>query len=522
MLKIVSLLLAGACLALGATPAFADWTTTIEPVADGRGNAAILLGEADEGRWIQLWCRGQERRLAILVNDGQNDEPGGVTATFRFAADTGSSWSSVGDFYRHADSWLGFSYRNLADFEGIVRDIIYADGNIAATIDSSEGFDDDVNVVASAKGSTKAGREFATFCFGAVPASPFSETTPVDVAPELEAATGLPEQRPAAGQAAWVYATAADPNGGTEASLVADLDQGGYLYAYCDGQKQPSLAFVSRNRQTFPDTGTDQGLRVYVLVDGQETIAAGEYFSLDADTQGILFGDVGAIESLMHRVGDAQGDVAVMLDRTSSPPMTTRWPAINLDGLQQGAAQFIAHCWGSATPAAAVPAQPAIQPAQPAPQPAQPVMPAQPVTGGVWQTADLSGDTSSRYTVEMTASAENADATLRFACAPATALMTVGIFDRRGFAGDGAYEVTATIDQRTWTLARTTPERASDGRPGVVSSDAQVLDMIDQLSVAKQTVRIDLVHAMGAKKSYRFNANGSINPATDAYFGCRP
>lgn len=505
------LALAGLCFVLGASPALAEWTTTIEAVPDGQGDAVIMNGEADGGQWIQLWCRGDQRRLSILVNDGLNDDPGGVTATVEFAADTGSTWQSEADFYRHEVNWLGLSYRNIDDLPRIVDDIIGAQGNIAISI-LPEAENPGIYMTASATGSTKAGRAFAAFCFKATPAAA------PQAAPAAEPAPLTTEAMPS-GTAAWQFATAADPNGGTEASLVADLDQGGYLYAYCDGRQQPELAFVSRNPQTFPYSANDIGFSVSVQVDGQETVADGEYFSLDAETQGILFNNVAVLPTLIRQMATAQGDVAIMLSRTNDP-LTTRWPAINLDGLQQGAAQFIGHCFGAGAPAVATPAQPTTQPEQPTPQPAQPAAPTEAAASGLWTFANVSADASARYTSEMTVPAENADATLRFACAPATGLMTVGIFDRRGFAGDGAYEMTVDIDGAPTTLARTTPERSADGVSGVVSSDPWVLGIIDQLSVTKQVVRVDLVHAMGARKSYRFNATGSTGPATDMYFSC--
>lgn len=487
---------------IAALPASAAWTTTLEPINDGKGDAVIMLGEADSGRWFQLWCRGEERRLAILVNDGQNDDPTGASAGVEFAADTGSRWSSQADFYRHEANWLGLAYRNIGDLEAIVNDIIKADGNITAVILSGDGnHANDINISASAKGSTKAGKDFADKCFGVTPA-----VTPPTVAPPVHSTTNA---------AAWTFESGADPNGGTEVSLIADLDQGGYLYAYCDGTKSASLAFVSYNPQAFHYTQADTGLSVSVQVDGQETVADGEYFVLEDKTQGILFTNFDVLETLIRQIGGAQGDVAMMLSRTNDP-LTTRWPAMNLNGLQPGAAQFIEHCWG-ATPVA-TPVKPT-NPDNALTTPDKPETPAAPTVGGNWQFVNLTDDPA--FKVEMTAPADNADATLRFACNRDTGTMTLAIYDRRGFAGDGAYEMTVSVDSDTWTTARTMPVRGADGTAGVISTDRQVLSMADQLSVPKTQMRVDLVHAMGAKKSYRFSASGSERPATDLYFGCK-
>jgi hypothetical protein len=504
------LALAGLCILLGASPVSADWTTTIGPVGDGQGDAAVMNGQADGGQWVQLWCRGDQQRIAILVNDGQNDDPSGVTATVEFAADTGSTWRSEADFYRHDDGWLGLSYRNIGELESIVDDIINAQGNIAVAIlptESAEG----IYMTANAVGSTKAGREFAAFCFNATPAAapqaaPFADPAPL-----------TPDAMPS-GTAAWEYATAPDPNGGTEASLVADLDQGGYLYAYCDGRQQAELAFVSQNPQTFPYTRDDTGLQVAVQIDGQETLASGEFFSLDAGTQGILFNNRAVLQRLIGQMAGAQGDVAMMLSRTNDP-LTTRWPAVNLNGLQQGAAQFIGHCWGNGAPAVAVPSQPvAPQPVQePAPQVAQPATPA-PADNGNWVFTALNDDPE--FKVEMTVPADNADAAARFACNQQSGTRSITIYDGRGFAGDGTYAVTASVDDDTWTLAPTRPVQAADGTRGVMTTDPQILSLADQLSVPKREMRIELVHAGGARKTYRFTATGSERPATDLYFGC--
>jgi hypothetical protein len=170
MVKSFSPAVAGLCIALFASPAFAAWETTIGPVGDGGGDVAVMNGEADAGRWIQLWCRGDQRRIAILVEDGQNDDPAGLTATIEIAPDTGGTWRSVGDFYRHDNGWLGLSYRNLADMAAIVEDIIGADSQIAAQIIVPDG-GAPIAIAADARGSTKAGRTFAEHCFGAIPAA---------------------------------------------------------------------------------------------------------------------------------------------------------------------------------------------------------------------------------------------------------------------------------------------------------------------------------------------------------------
>jgi hypothetical protein len=471
------------------------WTTTIEPIGDGQGNAAIMVGEADEGRWIQLWCRGDQRRLSILVNDGLNDDPSGVTATVEFAADTGSTWRSEADFYRHDPNWLGLSYRNIGDLERIVQDIIGAQGNISVSImptDTNPG----VFMTASAQGSTKAGRAFAAFCFGAGQVAQPAVAAPAQPSPG------------AAGAAAWTYATSPDPEGGTGGALMGDLGQGGYFFGYCDGRGEPSLAIVSYDSATFPYRQGDAGLSITLQVDGQDTTATGEFFAPDANSQAIMFNDSRVLERLFGQVAAAQSDVAFLIHRPSDG-MTTRWPAANLRGLSENAAQLVAHCGAQPTPVVSTPSQPA-----------QPAAPASPVSAGVWVTTDLSGNTSGPYSATMTASAENADATLRIGCDPARGLLTLGISDRRGLAGDGAYDVTVSIDGQVVSLQRTAPERAADGTAWVVSTDAGVLGLVDQLSVAKQVVQVELLHAMGARRSYRFNGADSVGPATDMYFRC--
>ena len=509
MKHVMRLAFAGLCLTLGSGPALADWTMSFADDPDGRGRPAILLGEAEDGRWLQFWCRGDERRIAILVNDGQNDDPSGVSATLEISPDTGATWSSPADFYRHDANWLGLSYRNIADMRGMLDDIIEAQGNIGIVIGGG-GDAPDIYMSATAKGSTAAGRQFAAACFAATPSA----------APAAPAVVEPPSLPAAGGTAAWFFEAAPDPNGGTEVTLVADLDQGGYFYAYCDARQQPSLAFVSRNPSTFPYARGDANLRIIVQVDGSDTAAAGEYFSLDAETQGILFNDFSVLERLIRQVGAAQSSVAMQLERASDN-MVTRWPALNLNGLQQGAAQFVAHCWGQPAPAVSTPA-PAPVPVTPTPAPApvQPATPAAPAVQSDWVVAHLPA--SSRFTLQMAPPADNADATLRIACNPKESLRTIGIFDRRGFAGDGTYEMTVTIvdDGRSWTLASTRPERSDDGVPGVVSTDAQVLFIPDALSVSKQALRVDLVHAAGARRTYRFSPSTAAGPATDMYFGC--
>ncbi|HQZ13739.1 MAG TPA: hypothetical protein PK286_12730 [Devosia sp.] len=342
------LAIAGFCLLVGGSPALAAWTTTIESVADGQGSAAIMVGEADEGRFVQLWCRGDQRRLSILVNDGLNDDPSGISATVEIAADTGATWQSEGDFYRHDTNWLGLSYRNIGDLERIVQDIVNAQGNIAFSILPS-GNNDRIYMTASADGSTKAGRAFADFCFGGSPAfapaqpqSPLSQPSAPAVQPAAPAAQPAAPSQPASA-ATWTTVDEVDTvNGGPALSLVGDLGQGALFYANCSAIKVPMLGLLSNDPPNFPYKPGETNLRIRVHADAATMAATGEIFDVEGTQVFVLYKDPTGLERVIRKVAEARSGVAVAIVGAS----TTRWPAINLDGLQESAARFIEFCWG--------------------------------------------------------------------------------------------------------------------------------------------------------------------------------
>lgn len=333
--SIVTALLGTIVAFLLAFPAVAQWQL-IEEV-DGAGQPTYTLrGALGERGFFQVWCSTTDRQIALLAADGENTIPesSGDVVALRVQTDVGQAWQSPADLYRHAPGWYGMRYRNgAADARAIVEDIVAAKSSInVVMVQTLSGKEYPYSL--SAKGSTAAGRAFIQKCFGATP--------------------------PVLALSAWDVRIEPDPvNGGQQATLLGDLDQGGFFYAHCDGAKQVDLGFLSTNRSTFPYEAGDIGLTLSVEIDGDERSATGEHFARADGAAGIRYLAPAYIESLIEAVGSAKTKVAVTIESYSTG-MVTRWPAKNLQGLRKAAADFRAHCFGVAPKVAETPAAPVI------------------------------------------------------------------------------------------------------------------------------------------------------------------
>ena len=190
---------------------------------------------------------------------------------------------------------------------------------------------------ASAKGSTSAGKAFVDKCFGA------------RVEPVLSLSAWGVRPGTSAGQT----------------TLLGDLDQGGYFYAYCSPAQALEVGFLSTNPATFPYEARDVGLMLRVEIDGEVRSATGEPFTTPEGRSGIRYAAPEYTESLLAAVGAARSDVAITIESYSNG-IVTRWPAKNLNGLAQSVAQFKNACSGSATVTVDAPVEP-LQVVPPAP-----------------------------------------------------------------------------------------------------------------------------------------------------------
>ncbi|MBK8083327.1 MAG: hypothetical protein IPK28_05510 [Devosia sp.] len=342
-LRSIAVALLGTMVALLlAFPAVAQWQLLEE--VDGAGQPTYTLrGALGDKGLLQVWCSTTDRQIALLTFDGENSipEPSGNVVALRIQTDVGEAWQSPADFYRHAPGWYGMRYRNgAADARAIVEDIVAAKSSISVVmVQTVSGKEYPYSL--SAKGSTAAGRAFIEKCFGAKTVA-----------------------QPALALSAWEVRIEPDPvNGGQQATLVGDLDQGGYFYAFCDGRRQSEVAFLASNPSTFPYEAGDVGLTLRVEIDGEQRSATGEHFTRPDGIAGIRYLAADYIESLILAVGAAKSEVAMTIESYSSG-MVTRWPAMNLQGLAQAAAQFSAQCFGTSPAVAELPAQPEVAPAQ--------------------------------------------------------------------------------------------------------------------------------------------------------------
>jgi len=333
-------------LATGVTPAQAAWRVAEGiDVATG-GAATLLIGDLDERTSLYARCIAGKPELFLDSYDG-NDfelEPVGVVSLI-ISTDTGRSWTSPARYGREKSGYITTTWLSTETIGSVVAELMAAKAALSVSIEFEEvgatTWDTD------AKGSTAAGKRFLQVC-------PASASAPA----------ALPAAEPAV-PAAWELTIEPDPvNGGQQATLVGNLDQGGYFYAFCDGWRQAEVAFLSSNPTTFPYEAGDVGLTLRVEIDGEQRSATGEHFTRTDGLVGIRYAAPEYLESLVTAVGAARSEVAMMIESYSTG-MVTRWPAKNLVGLADGAARFVNHCFGTA-----------LAPQQAAPSPAQPVSPA--------------------------------------------------------------------------------------------------------------------------------------------------
>ncbi len=340
------------CILCAIAPARAEWIAYDTPDPNG-GARTILAGQTERGAQIQVVCNATGRSINFLYPVGVTLTEGD-TVDLNFLTDNGQVWSGPATTYLASGGFFVLSYRSTAHVDGLVRDLIAAQSELVVTITGPGGDAYDV-YSGNVKGSSAAGRSFLAACPGP-PVAP----------PTVSTATN------------WTYQTyPGNPVGTTQASVLGNLDRGGYLAAYCLGPSTPALVFLSENPSTFPYEEGDMGLQIHLEIDGQDLSSVGEYLLREDGMQSVIYTGSDHLESIFERLGNAQSEVAVTI-KSYSNEVTTRWPAIDLNGLAGAMASLRASCFGGALPSA-----------QPPPAVAQPTAPS--VTGVPWVVKQLVG-----------------------------------------------------------------------------------------------------------------------------------
>ena len=334
------------CLGIaGVLPAQAAWRVT-EGIDIATGGAStLLIGDLDERTSLYARCVAGKPELFVDSYDGNDFElepVGEVSLTI--STDTGRSWVSPARYGREKSGYITTTWLDVETISSVIGEVMAAKAAISVSIEfedtGASTWDTD------AKGSTAAGKRFLEACPATAAAAPAAQ----------------PSAPPA-----WGLTIEADPvNGGQQTTLVGDLDQGGYFYAFCDGRRRAEVAFLSANPAAVPYQAGDVGLTLRVQIDGEERSATGEHFVPTEGMVGIRYAAPEYIESLVAAVGAARSEVAMMIESYSTG-MVTRWPAKNLQGLGEAAAGFVAQCFG--TPAATTSPPALARPAVPAPLP---------------------------------------------------------------------------------------------------------------------------------------------------------
>jgi hypothetical protein len=80
-------------------------------------------------------------------------------------------------------------------------------------------------------------------------------------------------------------------NGGERIILVGELGGGKALFFQCDGLRQPTLAFISNDMNTFPSMPNDRGVELAFDVDGFKSAGEGTYYEHGEGYLGLQIAD---------------------------------------------------------------------------------------------------------------------------------------------------------------------------------------------------------------------------------------
>lgn len=170
---------------------------------------------------------------------------------------------------------------------------------------------------ADAKGSTKAGKEFANTC---------------GITLQSQIATGAQDWQTRVVQLD-------SDTGAQQAILFGNLQRGGQLYASCDTNGTVLLGLLAPD---LPYEMGDVGLSFVVEIDGQDRTATGEYIEGGDGQKGVSYtGDY--VASVVRDILSARKSVKMTV-KDYSDGSTMEWPAIGLSGLFEAGAAFQAVC----------------------------------------------------------------------------------------------------------------------------------------------------------------------------------
>ncbi len=464
--------------------ALAAWKTTITP---GSSLTAIQMqGELDSGRFLQAFCEGDYRSLALLNYDGQNDQPSGdeppVTLTIK--ADTGSLFSSEGQFFRHSQGWIGVKYSNVSEMAAIIASI----GNAEATVDvaivnSITG--ESVPTPGAADGAREAASLFLDACFGGAP-----EQT----APALQPATGPTK--------AWTVAETS-PGSGAEGryDLSAWSIEPGGLFGFSCGPDGVTLAYLTNEYEQLPVNETSGPFEIVVFVSPVERIMMGAL-----DTRAPNFWALTSTEDDVYRLIEMMGNdpnsIVVMIRDIATAKLYRK--EITLENVGPAARDFAQKC-DLAQKIADVAPNPSYTP---------------------WSTGSGVGDGDPDSLAVLTAISNPAAGFLRIACGHGGSDWSIGFVshDWEGLpftSADGPFTLTVHTDSRSWSYPGGEWATVGEDRAGVmVKGGAAISDLATSFSLGYSSLAVSIEGASGGNWRFELEPDGEEDAGIDLFGTC--
>ena len=136
-------------------------------------------------------------------------------------------------------------------------------------------------------------------------------------------------------------------NGGERIILVGELGGGKALFFQCDGLRQPTLAFISNDMETFPSMPNDRDVALAFDIDGFKSGAVGAYYDHGGGYLGLQIADRATVAKVVADLSKAKFGIKLTI---TNPKYASRMQyPVGLGGANDGARQFNDYCFKGAS-----------------------------------------------------------------------------------------------------------------------------------------------------------------------------
>lgn len=289
-------------------------------------------------------------------------------------------------------------------------------------------------------------------------------------------------------------------NGGDRIILVGELGGGKALFFQCDGLRQPTLAFISKDMDTFPSMPTDRDVKLAFDIDGFASGGIGTYYEHGEGYLGLQIADRAVVAKV---VGDlAKAKFGIKLTITNPKYASKMQFPVGLSGANASAKQFSDYCFkGAQLPA---------QNAEAAPQPES-----RPSTWRVYQAVGGS--------LVLSVETDPKEGTLFFACQDKQlTLIYLSSKPRDLPFNRTARSVALTFTVDGFTYGGEAGYYEDDRGAGIAfGQQGTINDIISTIAVAQDEIKMSLLGIQGAPYERTFAIPGAAENGRAFLDNCR-